>query len=115
MPRVNRSKKRLRVREKAWDLGTSFNATQLDEVIEELRELKKEVESRGYSDLTLEFQPNWDDPSEMVIFGTRDETEKEYAKRMKAIENEKRQEQVALQEHIKKVEAEAKRLGLIKP
>lgn len=97
-----------------WTLGTEFETNKLDEVIEELRDLKKEVESRGYSDLTLEFEFDWDDPSDMVIYGTRDETEKEYAKRMKAIENEKSREKVALQEHIKNVEAEAKKLGLIK-
>lgn len=112
--KVNRSKKKLRIRVTLENLGTSFPMTSLPEVIKLLQNKQADYESRGFTDLELHFESNWDDPCDMIFVGTREETDREYNARMKAIEKEERQEAVKMQEHLKFIETEAKKLGILK-
>lgn len=111
--KVNRSKKKLQVRVTVESLGESFPHTNLRQVISWLTDRETEWISRGVTNLELRFSADWDCPSEIEIIGTREETDKEFAARMRAVEKEKRQEAVAMQNHLKFIETEAKKLGII--
>ena len=69
---------------------------------------------KGFSNLELHFEADWDSMADLIIVGTREETEREYNARMRAIARNERQEAVKMQEHIKFIEQEAKRLGVLK-
>ena len=64
--------------------------------------------------MELQYESNWDSPYDLHIVGIREETDKEYAARMKAIEKEERSEAVKMQEHLQFIEREAKKLGILK-
>ena len=96
-------------------MGWAFHHAKIEELILWLQERKRYLESQGWSNLEVKFDSGgWDEPHDINIYGTREETDKEYAFRMKCIEKETRQEQVKLQEHMKFVKKEAERLGIIK-
>jgi len=95
-------------------VGTTFPRTKIEEVIQWLQERKNYLEAQGWSALELQFDNGYDDLYDINIHGTREETDKEYSVRMKDVTREKVQEQIRLQEHIKFVKQEAKRLGIIK-
>lgn len=111
--RVNRSKKRLKLRKTAESLGTTFPYTNLRQLIEWLTEKETEYISKGFTNLELHQEASWDEPYEMIILGTQDETDREFATRMREVEKEKRCEQEEKQKHVQFIESEAKRLGLL--
>jgi hypothetical protein len=110
----NRSKKKLQVKVTAKSLGTMFPETNLDKLIMWLQITRDELVQSGFSNLELSYIAEWDSPYDISITGIRDETDKEFNNRMKAIEKEKRQEAVKMQEHMKFIETEAKKLGILK-
>jgi len=112
--KLNRSKKKLQLRVTAEALGTTFPETNLDKLIQWLQNKRSELTDRGFSNLELHYEADWDSPYDLALIGVREETDKEYAARMKAIEKEHRQESVKMQEHIKFIEHEAKKLGILK-
>jgi hypothetical protein len=79
-----------------------------------LQEKKTEWEKQGFSELELKYEAEWDSPYDLTIVGIREETDKEYDARMKAIEKEERSESVKMQEHLQSIEREAKKLGILK-
>jgi len=112
--KVNRSKKKLQIRATVEVLGTQFPETNLDKLIPWLQNKQTELASRGFSNLELHYEADWDSPYDITIVGVREETDKEYNARMKAFEKEQRQETVKMQEHMKFIETEAKKLGILK-
>jgi len=90
--KVNRSKKKLQIRVRLENLGTSFPHQNLRKLLDWLTEKETEYISKGFTNLELHFDSDWDGPSDLVIFGTREETEEEYNARMRAIAEEERQE-----------------------
>jgi hypothetical protein len=87
--------------------------TSLPGVIQWLRTKQAEYENQGFTDLELHYAADWDSPYEISIVGTREETDKEFDARMKAIEADERREAVKMQEHLKFIQTEAKRLGIL--
>lgn len=113
--KINRSKKKLKLRVEIRDLGSTLPVTSIPDLISWLENIQKDSIENGYSNLSLEFDwGGWDDPYDLRIYGTREETDKEYANRQKLIKKEKRSEKVKMEEHIKHIKAEAEKLGLIK-
>lgn len=112
--KVNRSKKKLRIKETLESLGTTLPETLLDKLILWLQNKQVEYTAKGYGTISFHFIAEWDGPDEIFLIGFRDETDKEYGARMKAIEKEERSEAVKMQEHVKFIEKEAKKLGILK-
>ena len=73
-----------------------------------------EWENQGFSELEIKYEAEWDSPYDLSIVGIREETDREFNARMKAIEKEERSEAVKMQEHVKFIEKEAKKLGILK-
>jgi len=73
-----------------------------------------EWENQGFSELEIKYEAEWDSPYDLSIVGIREETDREFNARMKAIEKEERSEAVKMQEHVKFIENEAKKLGILK-
>ena len=113
--KINRSKTRLKLRTEIENLGCELPHTDIAEVIKWLVEKKRELELRGYSELTLNSETGgYDCPNDFVIRGNHEETDKEFERRMKDIADEKRIETFKHHEHINHITMEARKLGLIK-
>ena len=112
--KINRSKKKLQVRVTAESLGPTFPYNDLNKLILWLQAKRDELSRGGFSNLELHYESDWDSPYDLTLVGTREETDKEFNARMKAIEKEQRQETVKMQEHMKFIETEAKKLGILK-
>jgi hypothetical protein len=111
--KVNRSKKKLQLQMTAEQIGTQFPETELSKLIKWLQMKELELMARGFTNLKIDYVADWDSPYELSFVGTREETDREFKHRMVEIEKERRSETVKMQEHIKYVEAEAKRLGML--
>lgn len=112
--KTNRSKKKLRIRVEIENLGTSLPHEDLDLLITCLQDKKRLLEDEGYTDIQLSFEPGWDDHYELMVYGVREETDKEHDARMKKVDAEKELEEKALLQHREFVRAEAKKLGILK-
>jgi len=112
--KINRSKTKLQVRVTAESLGQTFPETNLNKLIRWLQTRRDELSRSGFSNLELHCGTDWDSSYDMTLVGTREETDKEFNARMKFIEKEQRQEQVKMQEHMKFIQTEAKKLGILK-
>src|SRR5688572_4762133 len=62
----------------------------------------------GYTDFFLEIEYNWEDPDELILYGRRDETDDERAKRL-IREAKYRAKKEASKERAKKAAAAAKK------
>ncbi len=112
--KTNRSKKKLQLRVTAESLGTTFPESNLDKLILWLQSKRDELQAKGFSNLELHYEADWDSPYDLTFVGIREETNKEFDTRMRAIEKNQRQEAVKMQEHLKFIEREAKKLGILK-
>ena len=112
--KTNRSKKKLQLRVTAESLGTTFPESNLDKLILWLQSKRDELQAKGFSNLELHYEADWDSPYDLTFVGNREETDKEFDTRMRAIEKNQRQEAVKMQEHLKFIEREAKKLGILK-
>ena len=112
--KLNRSKKKLQVRVTVENLGSSFPETKLDNLIQWFQNKRNEWTAEGFTNLELRNVSSWDYAYDLTVVGTRYETDKEFNARMVAVEKEKRQEADKMREHMKFIEAEAKKLGILK-
>lgn len=112
---LNRSKRKLQIRTQIESLGSTFNIQNLERLISWLDNKRKELVSQGYSDIELTYEfSGYDNPHEMFLVGIREETDKEYNKRMSLVELEKKKETERKAEHFEQIKSEAKKLGIIK-
>ena len=95
-------------------MGTTLPHEDLDLLIACLQDKKKILEAEGYTDISLSLEPGWDEHYELMVYGVREENDKEYAARIKKAEEEKVLEAKALERHREFVKEEAKRLGILK-
>lgn len=101
--------KKRKIREKITDITDFFDDCKLFDLIKVLETFKTAKEKSGYSELEIEKDYPYigDNTVEFHLYGTREETNKEYEKRMKL--NKKKKEQNK-QNKIKQKEEEIKRL-----
>lgn len=113
--KVNRSKKKLQIRERIKELGKSFDPNDLAAIIQYLQSELDDCTEKGYTHVALDFEfGTWEDETyDLVLNGVREETDAEYNKRMKNIAEEKQLEKVKKEEHVNYIQKEAKRLKLI--
>ena len=103
--------KKRKIREKATDITDFFDDCKLSDLINFLEKTKKDLKKFGYSKLEIEkhyiFGGGGDDQVEFYLYGEREETDKEYEKRMK--KNKKKRE-INKENKVKQKEREIKRL-----
>jgi len=56
----------------------------------------------------------WDNKYDIIFYGVHEETDKEFAARMKQIDKEKEAEKAKMDKHKAYIAAEAKKWGLLK-
>lgn len=113
--KINRSKKKLRIRKTLEILGENLPETDLTKLINWLQGRKEYYESQGFSNIELCFNSNgWDNPYEISIEGIGEESDADYKHRMDIVQKEKLKESLKKQEHFKFIQTEARKLGILK-
>ena len=75
--------KKKEIREKIGEITDIFDNCKLSDLISILEKIKEENKKVGYSDLEIREAYIGDGITEFYLYGTREETDKEYEKRMK--------------------------------
>ena len=100
-----------KIRERIKEITYIFDDGKLSYLINKLEEIKKESEELGYSDLEIDKEyccDYYDDRKiEFHLYGTREEADEEYEKRMKL---NKRKRETNKQNKVKQKDREIKRL-----
>ena len=100
-----------KIRERIKEITYIFDDGKLSYLINKLEEIKKESEELGYSDLEIdkEYCCDYynDSKIEFYLYGTREETDEEYNKRMK---KNKKKKEINKQNKVKQKGREIKRL-----
>ena len=107
-----RKMKKKKIREKIMEITNALDGRKLFDSIEILEMIKIDKEKSGYSDLEIEKKEDYSFGCgyrivEFYLYGTREETDKEYEKRMKL--NKRKREQNK-QNKVKQKNREIKRL-----
>lgn len=111
---VNRSKTKLTVRKLVESLGQTLPLKDLAELSQWFRQKQTLFEEQGFSNLELSFDDGgFDSPHELAIYGTREETDEEFATRQREISRLERVENGKLERHRKYIAEEAKKLGIV--
>ena len=105
----NKEMKKKEIRERIGDITHIFDDSKLSDLISSMEKIEKENKKVGYSNLEIEKDYPYisDSTVEFHLYGTREETDKEYEKRMKL---NKRKRETNKQNKIKQKDKEIKRL-----
>ena len=96
------------IRERIKEITDIFDDSKLSDLISSMEKIEKENKKVGYSNLEIEKDYHISDSTvEFHLYGTREETNKEYEKRMKL---NKRKRETNKQNKIKQKDKEIKRL-----
>lgn len=107
--------KKEKIREKLVGDYLPESAESLDGVIEELKETQRKFGAQGYTDFKLHAEYyGYDGGKDYEIWGSRMETDEEAQTRIDAAKKLKEKTDAKSLAHRKKIEAEARKLGLLK-
>ncbi len=89
--------KKLMVKEKIESLGSGYDLeNSLNDLIEYLMSISRKYEEKyGNMQVSYEYMNLYDDSCEFILSGEREETNREYQKRLKRIENSKKGVKIA--------------------